>query len=390
MPSWDTSDPFAEARTKTGVLDVDFDGEHIPLVLRYGDVRKAAGDYGTFSSNAPFRVPIPSEEHVRTTRQLPIEIDPPEHTDYRAIVQPFFSRPKKAEMIEAVETLVETMLDEATALDSVEIIHEFALPLQSRALTLLLGMPMDAAEEWIAWGTHVFHGHDAPSEEKGDRLDAYVREQLDRAEREPGDDFFSALTRASYRGRPLTHEEMVGFAVLTFAGGRDTIINILSFTLVHLAEHPQVLTRLRESPILIRSAIEEFVRVASPLTHIGRVCPHNTDVNGVAVKADHRISLCWASANRDETVFESPDEVIIDRKRNAHVGFGSGAHTCLGASQARLILRTLIGQICERGIALEVLDGEPHYEEWPGYRRQTGFNYLNMKLTARTEREGGL
>ncbi len=382
MNNWDVSDPFAKARKTTGVLDVDFEGEHIPLVLRYKDVRKAAGDYETFSSDAPFRVPIPSEEHVRKMRQLPIETDPPEHKDYRAIVQPFFSRPKQPEMIEAVEKLVEKMLAEATSKPFVEIIREFALPMQSRALTLLLGMPMEAADEWISWGTHVFHGHDAPSEEKGDRLDAYVHKQLDRAERNPGDDFFSALTEATFRGRRLTREEMAGFAVLTFAGGRDTIINILSFALVHLADHPKDVDRMRENLMLIRGAVEEFVRVASPLTHIGRVCPHATNVNGVDVKADHRVSLCWASANRDESIFDSPDEVQIDRKRNAHVGFGAGAHTCLGASQARLILRTVIGQICANGIELQVLDNEPHYEEWPGYSRQTGFNYLNMKLTA--------
>jgi len=218
--------------------------------------------------------------------------------------------------------------------------------------------------------------------DKGNVLDDYVHRQLDRAEREPGDDFFSVLTRATYQGRPLTRDEMTGFAVLTFAGGRDTIINIVSFALVYLADNPGDLELLRERPVLIRSAIEEFVRVASPLTHIGRVCPRDTSVRGVDVPADHRVSLCWASANRDESVFESPHDVQVDRKRNAHVGFGAGAHTCLGASQARLILRTLLGQICAKGIVLEVLDGQPHYEEWPGYRRQTGFEYLNMRLTA--------
>ena len=379
---WDRHDPFARARSATGVLDVDFHGEIIPLILRYKDVRKAAGDFATFSSDAPFRVPIPSEEHVRTVRQLPIEADPPEHTDYRAIVQPFFSRPKQPEMIEAVESLVDEMLGQAIGRDSIEVVREFALPLQSRALTVLLGMPMAAAEEWISWGTHVFHGHDAPSEDKGDRLDAYVRQQLDRAEFEAGDDFFSALTQATYRGRPLTRDEMVGFAVLTFAGGRDTVINILSFSLAHLADNPHDLMRLRDDPGLVRGAIEEFVRFASPLTHIGRVCPRGANVNDVNVERDHRVSLCWASANRDESIFDAPDEVRIGRKRNAHVGFGAGPHLCLGASQARLILRSVISSICSKGIGLKVLDSVPSFEEWPGYRRQTGFELLKMRLRA--------
>ena len=78
MSSWDSNDPFSEARRATGVLEVDFNGEQIPLILGFRDVRQAAGDFETYSSNAPFRVPIPSEEHVRKVRQLPIEIDPPE------------------------------------------------------------------------------------------------------------------------------------------------------------------------------------------------------------------------------------------------------------------------------------------------------------------------
>lgn len=376
MANWNLTDPFASARLASGVLEVNFDGERIPLLLRYKDVRTAALDYETYSSNAPFRVPIPSEEDVRSVRQLPIEVDPPEHGDYRTIVQPFFARPKQPEMIVQVGELVDEMLDEAATKTPVEVVREFALPLQSRALTLLLGMPMSEADEWICWGTHVFRD----DSEGGSRLDQYIQEQLDRAEREPGEDFFSALALASYRGRPLTRDEMTGFANLAFAGGRDTVINILSFALAHLATHPEDLARLRESPSLVRGAVEEFVRVASPLTHIGRVCPNATTVHGVNVEASGRVSLCWASANRDASVFESPDEIRIDRKRNAHLGFGAGAHMCLGASHARLLLRMVIEQIAAKGIALELQDSEAHYEEWPGCRRQTGFLRLDMRF----------
>ena len=89
-----THDPFREKRSQTGVLQCPFHGENIPMILRHEDVRKAAKDWQTFSSDAPFRVPIPSEEEVRTMRQLPIETNPPEHTEYRAIVEPFFQRAK--------------------------------------------------------------------------------------------------------------------------------------------------------------------------------------------------------------------------------------------------------------------------------------------------------
>ncbi|MFM9031262.1 MAG: cytochrome P450, partial [Opitutaceae bacterium] len=105
------------------------------MILRHADVREAARDWRTFSSDAPFRVPIPSEEAVRSMRQLPIETNPPEHTDYRAIVEPFFQRAKRPEVIAKVEALIGGLLSTVLARDSFEVVADFALPVQSRALT---------------------------------------------------------------------------------------------------------------------------------------------------------------------------------------------------------------------------------------------------------------
>ena len=380
MAEWDATDPFADARRRAGVLDANFLGERIPMILRYKDVRAAAADYETYSSDSPFRVPIPSEERVRKVRQLPIEVDPPEHTDYKSIVKPFFAAPRQPEMMAKVDALVGEMLDAVVDAGPVEVVNDFALPLQSRALTILLGMPMSEAETWIGWGHNVFAGPEGHSEEKGKVLDQYLHSQFDRAEADPVEDFFSALTKASYRGRPLTRDEKVGFANLAFAGGRDTVIATVSLTLAHLASHPADIVRLRENPLLIRSAAEEIVRIASPLTMIGRTCPQGTDINGVSVPAGGRASICWASANRDETVFENPETLDIDRKRNPHVAFGAGTHTCLGASHARLILRTLVSLVSRKVGTLTMLDSEARWEEWPHYKRQTGYEYLTIRF----------
>ena len=91
-------------------------------------------------------------------------------------------------------------------------------------------------------------------------------------------------------------------------------------------------------------------------------------------------AICWASANRDETVFDDPEELKIDRKRNPHLAFGAGPHHCLGASHARLILRTLIGQVCQREVGLELVDSRAKFESWPAYRRQTGFERLWIRF----------
>ena len=375
------SDPFREARLNSGVLECEFNGEPIAMILRHADVRQAAKDWETFSSDAPFRVPIPSEEDVRTMRQLPIETDPPDHSDYRDIVEPFFRRAKESDMIARVEGLIDTLLTEALSRDSIEVVNEFALPLQSRALTYLLNVPESEAETWISWGIHVFRV--TGGMKKGVALEDYLHAQFDRAEANPGEDFFSALTQAVFHGRRLTRDEMMGFANLAFAGGRDTIIHTVSCVFAYLARHPEAFAFLREDPRRITLASEEFFRVFMPLTHIGRVCPVKTEVNGVTVEPGNRVSLCWASANHDETVFENPEEVRLDRKPNPHLSFGFGTHLCLGAPHARLLVRTLLQKCCDRIESVIELDAEDRVEREERYQRILGFESLNVRLVGK-------
>ena len=373
------TDPFRKARNQDGVLKCPFQGEMVPMILRHEDVRKAAKDWQTFSSDAPFRVPIPSEEEVRTMRQLPIETNPPEHTEYRAIVEPFFQRAKLPDVITKVEALIAEKLSEALRRESVEIVNELALPVQSRALTYLLNVPETEADTYISWGLHVFKVTGGEFK-KGTSLEDYLHAQFDRAGANPGEDFFSALTKATYRGRSLTREEMMGFGNLTFAGGRDTIIHSISSIIAYFGRNPDALEYLRADPKRIVHAGEEFFRVFTPLTHIGRVCPVETGVHGVTVPAEGRVSLGWASANFDETVFDAPGEVRLDRKPNPHLSFGFGTHLCLGAPHARLMVRSLLQALTARVERITVVEAKEHVEHEARYQRSNGFDSLTVQL----------
>jgi cytochrome P450 len=377
----DIPDPFREKRRADGVLGLPTDKEVIPMILRHEDVRRAAKDWQTYSSDAPFRVPIPSEEDVRTVRQLPIEVDPPDQTDYRKLVEPFFLRAKQPAFVARVEELTDRMLADAMARDSVEIVEKFALPLQSKALAILLDVPESEADLFISWGIHVFHVEDGErGVHKGAALERYLNEQFDRAAATPGDDFYGLLTRASFRGRPLTREEMLGFANLMFAGGRDTVIHSVACAIGYLAEHPEALEFLRADPDRIVHASEEFFRAYMPLTHIGRVCPVDTDVRGMQVKAGDRATLCWASANLDEEVFPAADEVRLDRKPNPHVSFGFGAHLCLGAAHARTVMRVLLGLLCRRVSRIELISKRDRVEHTSAYDRPLGYESLVVRM----------
>jgi cytochrome P450 len=374
-------DPFSEARRKDGVLVNEFQGDPVPMILRHEDIRKACKDWQTFSSDAPMRVPIPSEENVRTVRQLPLEVDPPDHGDYREIAEPFFARPKLPEVIARVENLVQGLITDAMGRESIELVREFAIPLQSRALAALLNMPDSEAEIWIGWGTHIFREGDG--ENKGAALERYMNSLFDRGEAEPGEDFFSILATKEFRGRKLTREECLGYSSIMFAGGRDTVINSITGVIGYLAKNPEAFAYLREDPKRITLASEEFFRAISPVTHIARVCPAHTEVHGVPVAQGERISLCFASANHDETVFPEPEEVRLDRKPNPHVAFGFGTHLCLGAAHARLVVRTLLKYLCEQVEAITILSAEEKVERESRYNRPLAFDRLNVRLIPR-------
>ena len=150
---------------------------------------------------------------------------------------------------------MESAIDAVLDVGSLDVINDFALPLQGKALTKLLRKPEREAEIWAAWGKSVFHDESGYSESKGQGLEAYILEQLEKTAAAPGDDFFSWLNTVNHNEAPLTDDEKLGVALLVFAGGRDTIIAMISFCFVYFANYPESLSAIRENPALERTAL---------------------------------------------------------------------------------------------------------------------------------------
>ena len=385
MSTSELPDPFEQARLEKGYGEIDDQNDPVTMILRHRDVRKCAHNWSAFSSDAGAdvgRIVVPSEVNIRSIRQIPFEFDPPDHSVYRAIVEPWFKRPLEEAYQQKLASQITSLVDDVLAKDSFEAIYEFSLLLQSRALTLLLNVPYEEAETYISWGTHVFRSEDDPLDnEKAQELYTYIDKKMDEAEQQPGADMFSGLLNANFKGRKLTRTEVAGIAVLTFAGGRDTVINMVTNTLAYLADHPESIERLRNEPDIRVKAVEELVRYFAPLTHMGRIVTEDTEICGHQVKKDTRISLCWASANRDASVFEDPNSVILDRKANPHLSFGFGTHNCLGATHTRQIMRTLIPILTERVRTIDILDYQENIEEWrEDFHRKVGYNSLTLRF----------
>lgn len=382
MKKSELPDPFEQARVETGVGNMNDQDDPVQILLRLKDVRKTAHNWKVFQSGAkPGRIVVPSEVKIRDTRQIPFEVDPPEHGGFRKLLDPWFKRPLEEEYQLKLSAQIETLLDEVMEMDSVETVSEFSLKLQSRALTLLLNTPFEESNVWIGWGTHVFRSEGVALDgDKANILYDYIEAQIEKAAQNPGDDLYSVLLNSEANGKKLTKEEVKGVMILTFAGGRDTVINAVTNSIAYFAEHPESLKRLKEEPEITGKAVEELIRYFAPLTHMGRVATQDTQVCEHAVKADTRVSLCWASANRDASVFENPNEVVLDRKVNPHISFGFGTHNCLGATHARTIMNILLKTLANKVSSIDLLDCKENIEDLDQFKRKVGFDSLTVKF----------
>lgn len=376
-------DPFGPARVAGGYAG-DFNGEVMPVLTRWRDVRAAARDWQRFSNDGPGRVPVPDETDIRSLRQLPIEIDPPAHGAYKALVKDWFRRPlEDATLAARIAAIARDRVIASLNGKPVEAVQAISLPIQSHALAALFGLPASEAEVWTGWGLHAFKtkGRNDPARAAilMQMIEGYVDNGRDGADQT----FFDHLASARMEGRTLTRDERLGFAHVAFAGGRDTLIHTMSGAMWHLAQRPVDFARLKAEPDLLPLATEEFVRFFAPLTHIGRICTREDQVAGLPRRPGERIALCWAAANFDDTAFDTPECLQIDRTRNPHVGFGAGDHACLGAAHARAVIRALLAALTETVDRIDLCEARQGTRDIGGIVRAQGFTQLSLTFHPR-------
>jgi cytochrome P450 len=378
-----TYDPFGPARAAGGYAG-DFNGEVMPVLTRWRDIRAAARDWQRFSNDGPGRVPVPDETDIRSLRQLPIEIDPPAHGAYKELVKDWFRRPLEDAILAArIATIAHDRVRAALDAGPVEVVQGISLPIQSLALAALFGLPAEEGEVWTGWGLHAFKSKGKNDPDKAAMLMRRIESYVDASRDGRGQTFFDHLASVRLDGRPLTRDEKLGFSHVAFAGGRDTLIHTMSGAMWHLATHPADLDRLRAAPELLPKATEEFVRYFSPLTHIGRICTREDEVAGVQRQPGERIALCWAAANFDDAAFVDPMTVRIDRAQNPHVGFGAGDHACLGAAHARAVIRSLLSALTDRVARINLHEAIPGSRDIGGITRSQGFTRLSLTFHSR-------
>jgi cytochrome P450 len=344
-------------------------------VTRYADVVHVSRNPAIFSSwqGGTQIVDPPTEMDLASMRQMMLNMDPPEHSKLRRIVQ-------KAFVPRAVERLQQSVEDNARDVVGAfrekgggDFVEEVAAELPLRVLADVLGMPQSDRHLLFEWSNKLIgfedpeYGGNGPMEFVGAFMEMlnYGNTIAEDKRANPTDDLISMIANGEVDGERLSQLEFNMFWFLLVIAGNETTRNLISGGTQAFIDHPDQRERLRTDRSLMPTAVEELLRYVTPVIHFRRTATEDTEVAGQAIEAGQKVVVYYVSANRDETVFPDPDTFDVSRSPNEHLAFGVGPHFCLGAHLARLEIRTMFNELLDKVPVLELAG--------PVERMQSGF-----------------
>jgi cytochrome P450 len=338
-------------------------GKGFFVVSKYEDVRHVGRTPLVFSSEPGITI-VDNRADFEAGQSSMLQMDPPRHARYRKLVSGGFT-PRRINALEPiVRELANQILDEVCERGRCDYVTDVAAELPLRVIARFLGVPVEERALLFSSSNRLlgFEDKEYGTTEEDGRMAAMdlamLAHRIAEARRaEPQDDIVTILQNAEVDGERLSEIDFIAFFVLLTIAGNETTRNQTSHTLRLLLEHPAELAKLRADPSLLNSAIEEALRFSPPVMYFRRTTKSDTEIRGVGIPAGSFVAVYYPSANRDEDVFRDPDRFDITRSPNEHIAFGDGEHFCLGASLARLQLRSMIGETLRRFSGIE-LDGD--------------------------------
>ncbi|MFD4857750.1 cytochrome P450 [Streptomyces atratus] len=286
--------------------------------------------------------------------------DPPDHARLRKLANRAFTARRVEALRDGVQRIVDRLIDEAvTAGSTMDLIEEVASPLPLSVICELFGIPPEDRPQVNTWFRRLGRlSEDIDKSEAAiEQYEEYLARLVRRRRADPGDDLISALVATQAQDDRLTDSELLSTCFVLITAGDETTTHLVGNGMLALLRHPDQLARLREDPVLIRTAVDELARYDTPTQAIVRVVAEDVGIGGRTLREGELVYLFLASTNRDPERFEDPDRLDLSRPGNRHLSFGNGPHFCLGGPLAKLQAEVAIGTLVRRLPHLRPADG---------------------------------
>lgn len=335
-------------------------------IVRHEDLRTVSLDFESFSSerggimlNDDIGVPLD------LMRMQPIAMDPPRHDRIKALFQQAFTPRRIAAHAEVIRAIVNHQIDGVAGRGECDLVHDIGASVTSRVIGSLLGTPEEDDPQLVEWSNTLI-GYEDPDYRPEFDIEtviqdafAYVLPKIAERRENPTDDLTTALAQVEIDGDHLNDAELVAIFGLLMAAGNDSTRAVYGQSMLALIEHPDQRQYLIDNPDKIDDAVEECLRCFPAFAYMRRTATRDVEMHGQTIKEGDKLALWYVSGNRDETVFDRPEEFDVTRPRVQHQAFGAGGrHFCLGAALARLELKIMIEETLRRLPDVE-LAGEP-------------------------------
>ncbi len=338
-------------------------------ITRHADVVEVSRQFQTYSSAAKGSLMNQERPDLEMARML-IDLDPPDHTRLRNLVSRGFTpkviRSLEDHFREVAERLIREAVEESAANGRLDFVDRVSAELPLVAIAELLGIPPAERRKVFDWSNRMIGATDPDMSGGIDdatnasiELYMYANELAAARRAEPRDDLITTLISAE-GDEQLSEHEFDLFVLLLSVAGNETTRNGISHGVLALIDHPQAYAAMRADPTVIPSAVDEMLRWATPVNHFLRTATCDVELHGVQIKQGDSVCMLYASANRDESVFDDPFTFDILRHPNPHVTFGGGGpHHCLGFNLAKMEMRVLFEQLCAQVATIELVGDVP-------------------------------
>jgi len=338
-------------------------------VTRYHDALRVYHDPQTYSSEHGISLTFDNVMPEQAgSGMMMILTDPPRHHRVRHVVSPRFTPRAIAAYEPEVRRICDEILDAVIERGQCDFVVDVAAKVPTAAICEMLGIPAEYRDLMYSLGNAAIGSQDPEYNqgrspmETGRNAQAeffgYFAKLIDERRKRPGKDLITAFTIGEVEGAKLTDLEILFNTFLLIIGGQETTRNAISGGMLALVNHPAECAKLAGEPGVMPTAIEEFLRWTTPVTHILRTARKDGELRGEKIREGDKVVVWNASVNRDEEVFPDPRRFDITRTPNDHLAFGHGEHFCIGAHLARLEMRVMIEQVMRRMPDLE-LAGQP-------------------------------